>query len=240
MHPLFQPVPTDKPKRLLVTSWGPSKVGRSHFALTFPGPVVTFDFDLGMKDIAWKFSGKELLRAEFVVPKTVEGCRTLLDNFSDALDSACTDLEARGGGTIVIDTVSALWQIVQKVDLQPHKEKKAKPGQDPEAVKVMQFQYADANLRISSLLRRVVPCESVNAVFICGAADIYDAGGNPTGDIGCHGWKGIHGVSQFTLRHFTRDKQFWSRFEVCRPDPSLEGLELPNPDFEMFKEMFLS
>lgn len=239
MHPLLQRSTAEKPHRLLVTSWGTTKVGRTHFALTFPDPIAVFDFDAGVKDIEWKFPDKEVYRAPLYVPNGVDECARLLSQFEEALVQTCHDFQNRGGGTVVLDTASILWQLVQRVDLRAVREKKARPGQDPDAVKVMQFQYADANLRMSRLLRHVIPFEDVNAVFIHGAADIYNDAGQPTGEIGCHGWKAVHGVSQFTLRHYVRDGTFWARFDTCRFDPTLEGIELPDPTYQTFREMFL-
>lgn len=242
MHPLLSRSLPEKPRRLVVTSWGAPKAGKSHFALTFPSPIVYLNLDFGVADLQWKFPETEVWRADFPVPKlsNIAGCADLLTQLDEVLDQSCRDLQERGGGTVVIDTASLLWQLVQKVDLQPHKEAKAsKSNKDPEAVKVMQFQYADANLRMSSLLRRVIPCEDVNAVFIHGQSDVYDAGGNPTGAVQAHGWKAVHGVSQFTLQHYRRDGQFFAKFEVCRPNPDLERIEVANPTYDTFREFFL-
>jgi hypothetical protein len=147
MHPLLNRSRAEKPRRLLVTSWGPNKAGKTHFALTFPSPIVFLNLDFGVADLEHKFPETEIYRADFPVPKlsNISACADLLSQFDEVLDQSCQDLQANGQGTIVIDTASLLWQLVQKVDLQPHKEAKARGrNADPETVKVMQFLYPRA------------------------------------------------------------------------------------------------
>lgn len=242
MHPFMTKTTTaSKPSRLLVTAWGPPKSGKSHFALTFPDPIMIVNLDRSVEDIQYKFSGKEIWRGDIEIPKRLdaEACAQILNLIDEVLDQSLPEIDERGG-TLVIDTATWLWQVVQKVLLQPHKEKKARGGADPDSVRVLPFQYADANLWMSSILRRVIPYENTSAVFLHGAQDVYNEGGQPTGELQCHGWKAVHGVSQFSVRLYPQDGQFWGRYEVCRFDPSLEGLALPNPDYDVFRETFLT
>lgn len=241
MHAHLTRTIPEKPKRLIVTAWGTPKTGKSHFALTFPEPLCYLNLDRSVEDIQYKFKGKDVWRGDFIIPKGLDpqACTDLLNLMDEVVDASLPDLN-EAGGTLVIDTATWLWQIVQKVFLQPHKEKKAGKNGDPDEVRVMPFQYADANLWMSSLMRRVIPYENVNAVFLHSAHELYNSQGQPSGVLGCHGWKAVHGVSQFTVRLTRRDQRFWALYEVCRLDPSLEGLEMPDPDFELFGETFLT
>lgn len=240
MHPYMRSVKASKPRRLIVTAWGTPKTGKSHFALTFPEPIAYMNIDQSVEDILHKFPGLDLGLGTFEIPKKLDTaqCVELVRLFEEVLEANVQSL-ATTGGTIVLDTATWLWQIVQKVYLAPVRQKKARASQDPDEVRVLPFQYADANLFMSSLLRRVIPYENVNAVFLHSAQDAYNESGQPTGEQVCHGWKAVHGVSQFTIRLIYRDRQFWSRFEVCRLDTTLEGLELPNPTYDTFRELFL-
>jgi hypothetical protein len=97
--------------RLIVRSYGPEKSGKSHFALTGPGPVAIQSFDIGMEGVVEKFrrEGKEVRYTEYEFDKqdqSQEAAIEIRDRFIEDYELALT--MAR---TIQWDTETELWEL---------------------------------------------------------------------------------------------------------------------------------
>lgn len=90
---------------------GHPKSGKTHFALTAPGPIAYFNLDMRAEGVLDKFIGdKEIYEAEF--KRSVLGAKVdykaLYKRFMESHLEACSDKNIR---TIVWDTESEAWEI---------------------------------------------------------------------------------------------------------------------------------
>lgn len=114
------------PRRLIISSEGLEKSGKSHFALTGPDPIVYIDVDLGTEGVVEKFqaAGKKVLKYEVRIPKgeSQEVYSTLWANVQQRLRKAYSLSQ----GTVVWDTCSELFELCRLArfgrltQVQPH------------------------------------------------------------------------------------------------------------------------
>lgn len=115
---------------ITLSTEGEEKCGKTTFELTAPGPLGVIDFDLG---IARAISGRPDLRAKLEMPgtryesysiRTPSGLNRksdedVLNVFRPVLKKLQQDFDAmvldKGIRTIVIDTASALWKLIEYV-----------------------------------------------------------------------------------------------------------------------------
>lgn len=98
------------PKRLLVNVEGLDKGGKTHFAMTAPGPIALFDMDRGLEGVVQKFmKEKEILFTSYRhLPIITEADhKSLWSKFEKDYDVA---LVAKGIRTIIFDTATELWE----------------------------------------------------------------------------------------------------------------------------------
>lgn len=104
--------------RLILSLSGPERNGKTHFALTAPGPICYFNLDMGEEGVINKFFGqKEIYPIMLDIPATsgdvdVETMKAVAGEvwtkFRKAYNVAL--VEAR---TIIIDTASELWELMR-------------------------------------------------------------------------------------------------------------------------------
>ena len=164
------------PERLIVLAWGLPQEGKTTFALSFPEPIYLLNMDMGAEEFAPKFPGKEIWESKILVPEefTLAGYKPVVEAFKRDYLEAC-EAAAKRGGTLVVDTASQMWQIISQYKVEAAREERrqeaAKKGRNPDSVKSMQTDYADANLLMGGLARRVHQYPGLNAVFIDRASE---------------------------------------------------------------------
>ena len=96
---------------LKVLAWGEPEVGKTHFALTFPEPVYVVDTDLGVAPLLAKpeFRDKDI-RIYDAVKLDLEKDEVDPIGSLEMLEKALTALRDVKYGTIVIDTITDIWQ----------------------------------------------------------------------------------------------------------------------------------
>lgn len=235
--------PADAAKRLVLSLWGDAKEGKTHFSLTAPPPIWYINLDFGVDELLHKFPGLDVRRADLEMTEATDAStyKKLLANFHKDYVEALTM-----GGTVVVDTATQLWQVVQKVKLDAVIEErteafyaKHKKMPEPGEIKLFPFDYADANTYMGGLLRRAAQQRKTNVIFINRAKEDWSSQG-PTGTVSFQGFKDTAAIVQMTLKLFTKregqgDKKTFKvmgKIESCRFDKELEGMELENPDFE--------
>ena len=97
----------EKQKTLLV--WGPEGSGKSHIAHSAPEPICYIDTEGKADEIAEKFEGK---RIHYFVADDYKEAKAALDQ---ALDVLAEYLDAGYRGTLVVDSMTAMWEYA-KVD----------------------------------------------------------------------------------------------------------------------------
>jgi hypothetical protein len=98
------------PKRLLVNIESLDKGGKTHLALTAPGPIALFDMDRGLEGVVQKFMiEKEILFTSYRhLPCVTEADhKALWGKFERDYDTA---LAGKGIRSIIFDTATELWE----------------------------------------------------------------------------------------------------------------------------------
>jgi len=227
---------------MVVSLWGDRGVGKTHLALTFPDPVYFFNLDYGLDALLPKFPDRDIRKADFPLSVTLDPgfYRHVLLDFAKALGEA---IDQAGPGTIVFDQASQLWDIVQCVKLadaiEERKTEARKKGKDPDAVRPMGFDYADANVFMGACLRRVYTSPQTNAVFINGAKPSYSSKGEPTGGLEFRGFNQTPAIADVQLQVYESNKQTSVLIEKCRFDRELVGMQLANPDYPLLRALLL-
>ena len=99
--------------RLILSVTGHERHGKSSLGLSAPGPLVVFDLDKGLEGVARKFvHQKDIYTKEYKFSKsdTKDRFFTLWTTFRTDFYSALEDQSVK---TIVIDTASAMWDLLK-------------------------------------------------------------------------------------------------------------------------------
>lgn len=228
----FKRVDAKKPSNIFVAVWSREKVGKTHFALTFPDPIYFCNFDMGVAELLWKFPNREIYVKDYISPKLeldAEAAETLLTVF---LADVWWAVQQKSG-TIVIDTGTVLWQIIQKVRLDEIKKKREAKG-----LNLFPYDYADANGFFEHLILRIKG-SPLNLVVLHRAGEQYNASGNKTGKFEMHGHKGMPYLAQVVV-HLVKDGlKTKGIIESCRFDRDVEGADFENITYEDLKEVLL-
>ena len=145
----FKPKKASTQRRLIVQVEGHEKTGKTHFALTAPGPIAYFGLDLGDEGVVEKFlaQGKEIVtpddsvRVPSAIEMHLEGPRLdaspAWDQLKRAYIAACKSPQIR---TIVWDTATETWELIRL----------ARFGK---LSQVMPVQYGPVNAEMRGLIR---------------------------------------------------------------------------------------
>lgn len=172
--------------KLVVGLWGQAKMFKTGLAYDFPEPIYHLNFDRDAEPLAAHVGDKEVYVMDLLVPPDEE---LDPDTVGDILEEFMTGFKgalAGGEGTVVIDTVSVLWQLVQIFVLKRVMEKRQKAyeksrNKDKKEPELYQYDYADANMLYENIL--LAPkSSSMNAVYISKAQADYNSSGRPSGE----------------------------------------------------------
>lgn len=223
----------DPTSRLVVAVWGEPKVGKTHFALTFPEPIRFLNLDFGLRELLPKFSTKDVAWSDLATTSTTdleESQRILKVFHADYLQAV---EECQHGGTVVIDTATLLWQMVQTVKLHEVRARRgAAKGKSAEEVKPMNFDYAESNTLMGSILRRVLHKPDLNACFIHSCKPKYSDGGERLNAVEFQGFAATPSIAQITMQI---TKPGYGRIDYCRFDPGLAGMEIGDLSYDELK-----
>ena len=171
---------------------GEPKTGKTHLALTFREPIKLFSFDLGYKQVVAKFPGKKIDVVEYpmIVVDTLElkdaGFQKLWKTVRDDLYKTYEEGKYK---TIVIDTATALWEIVRYAF---NEEQDKAVGAGGKA-----RNYGEPNSRFYGLIMRA-QVAGINLVLTEYLKDewLNDA---PTGNKILEGWRRAAGLADIVL-----------------------------------------
>jgi len=164
---------------IIVSLSGFANSGKTHLALTFPDPIAYFDFDIGgVMPVLKKFPGKRVDLKSYPIPIIdSDPPKPYASEIWHQVDEDYKDACAGGKyKTIVIDTATALWEIIRHSVAEEIHQKK-----------LLEVQYTMPNLRMRSLFARA-QLSGVNLVTLQYLADRYVKGEN-TGELGVKGWQ---------------------------------------------------
>lgn len=227
--------------RVVLSVWGMPKDGKTHFSLTGRTPIYYMSLDVGIQEILPKFRKKRIKVADYAMTEETDAqvYGPLLQEFhTDYL----TALATPGPGTIVVDTATQLWQIVNKVKLDGVRAERG-AGKRGAKAQIYPFDYAEANTYMGGLLRRAMQQNEKDVVFIHRAKPTY-TDGKATGAFEFQGFNETPSIVQATIQIIKREdedgKLGWvARIESNRFDPELSGMELSEPTLALVRDLFL-
>lgn len=165
--------------------WGTAKMYKTGLAYDFPEPIWHLNLDRDAEPLAAHVENKEVHVQDILVPPDEELDPDIVGDILAEFMSGFKGALAKGEGTIVIDTVSVLWQLVQIFVLKgvmakrlAAYEKSRKP--DKKEPELYQYDWADANMLYENIL--LSPKGSgMHAVYIAKASEDYNSQGRKTG-----------------------------------------------------------
>lgn len=248
----FRPVKKLEFKRLVIAIDGEQKTGKTSLALMFPKPIAFMNLDFSLAELLaqhpelWDDNlcqEAPLQMNEMIDPGT---WGVLLEEFHYKYLAALEFAETYAG-TVIVDTATQLWQIVQAVMIEHVRSKKIakieakrwiseekKEEALEKAEKASRLDWGLANAFMGGILRRAMHCTRANVVFVHRVKEIYDENGKPTGTFGFHGYGETPAIVQMTIRTLRVQKPgggFEHRLRIrdCRFGSQWQGFEMPVP-----------
>jgi len=127
--------------RLIMSVMGLEKQGKTHFALTAPGPIAMFSTDIGEEGVVGKFTGGKKIEIYEVARRDEsedqESVGKEWDNFKAAY---LWSMRAKEFRTVLIDTATEIWELLRL----------ARFGT---LTQVMPYQYGPVNKEYRMLIR---------------------------------------------------------------------------------------
>jgi hypothetical protein len=231
--------------------WGIPKSGKNTFVVGnkkagiahWPLPIHILNFDWGTDEIIPMTDEK--VREGIIIhdiradkPLTDAGvARESLKEFYDGLLEATTDVDQRGG-TICIDTVTQLWEMIRVADTEAIKQVRKSQGKE-----LFPYDYGDANERHRSLLYYLK--DRCNVVLLAHSQEVWSSSG-PTGEIVPHGNKMLRRIVQEEV-HLQRSEtryvgkppevKFTGTVVFSRHNMGVAGIPMPNLDYRQLYMM---
>lgn len=226
--------------RLTCTVWGPPKVGKTTFALSFPEPIYYFLWDSGGLDhhlTRVQETGKAVYVAAYDLSTILSpaDATPAINEFAADFNAACKDV---GTGSIVFDTASELWELFRlKMYGDIEKQFKAKGRDMPE--KLPQRFYEKPNEDWRRMLRQVKDRTAASLVLVEREKPVYDASGQDTGRTARRGQSSNSYETQITLRmgvDLTPDGKVAGHHGIVEASAlgdALVGMKFESPTYDM-------
>jgi len=248
----FESVSVPEHKRLVVAIDGLQKTGKTSLALRFPKPLVMLNLDFSLEELVvqhpelWDDNTCQQARLQMNELTDPSTWGALLKEFHEKYIRALEFAEAYGG-TVIVDTATQLWQVVQAVNIEHVRAQRiarveartwaseaAKDDALERAEKQSRLDWGLANAFMGGILRRAMHCKRANAVFIHRVKEIYNEKGQPTGTYGFHGYGETPAIVQFSIRTLRVPKNgggYEHRMEIrdCRFGSQWQGFQMPVP-----------
>lgn len=239
-------------KRLILSLWGGQKVGKTHFANTFPEPIYNINLDMGTEGVVEKFVRAGRAVFETIIPmggqRDSAEWTDLLDLFDERYRTALIEANNHSG-TVVVDTATQLWNIVQVVKIaqardermaavKPRRNETLEAAQD-RVSRMGMLDYALANATMGGYLRMAHHHTNASAVFISRAREEFGQGGQRTGNLEYHGFAEMPAIAQMQIMMYRHPVTgvHSGRIDVCRDNASIENMLLEGPDFPKLKSI---
>lgn len=167
---------------VMVCSSGHEKRGKTHWALTAPGPIAVVSSDTGTLEVCNKFkrAGKKIYYFEYAPLKRAATAETNLKIWDTVEKAVRTAVEDTGIRTLVVDTGTETWELLRL----------ARFGK---LTQVMPHHYGPVNAEFRELLKAVQKRPGLNSVWIHKVKKEYK-----TNREGKDSWTGKYERSGFT------------------------------------------
>lgn len=210
----------DKVKhRLIMSINGLEKQGKTHFALTAPGPVAYLDFDMGSEGVLHKFTGdKDILVSTHDIPKdpSTDGGFNYDKAWKKFYNSFKKALEHPQVRSVVVDTGTEMWELLRM----------ARFGK---LTQVKPHHYGPVNAEMQELIRMAYELDK-NLILIHKMKQQY-VDDKFNGKYEAAGFKNTPFLVQINAETSFEDGVFTLRVVDCRHDMGLAGMELEGCDF---------
>ncbi len=222
-----------KNKRIVLCTRALDKLGKTHFAMTAPGPIAIVGLDTGTKEVASKFIGtKELICAYHKVTgntgnrgETQEIASKEWQTVKDSLITAIRHSKVR---SLVVDTGTEVWELCRLAAF-------------GKLEQVLPHHYGPVNKEMRDLVKLAYDRDDLNVIWIHKMKKEYSQ--NKKGE---DSWNGSYAMTGFSDIPFLVDltlQHYWAppteelpgRFGVrcvgvSRQTPDVVGLELEGDD----------
>ena len=200
--------------RIIMSVSGLEKQGKTHFALTAPGPLGMFSTDIGEEGVVEKFGDKDIyiMSIDRVDDDSAEQAPEEYARFHGAYVKLLRGKEVR---TIVLDTATEIWEILRM----------ARFGR---LTQVMPYQYGPVNAEYRALIREAYAYDK-NLILIHKMKPKY-INDKRTAEYERAGFGDTGFLVQVNARAYRyEDGDFALQIEDCRQNPALMGEELIGP-----------
>lgn len=216
--------------RVIMSVSGLEKQGKTHFALTAPGPIAYVSTDIGHEGVVHKFRDKDIqiLDVERVEDDDDTAAEKEWDKFRKGYVGAMRDKAIR---SIVVDTATEIWEVLRL----------ARFGR---LTQVMPYQYGPVNKEYRKLIRMAYDCDK-NLILLHKMKAQY-INDKRTGEYERAGF-GDTGflvqVNAVVWRYSADDGgEFAITIRDCRQNPDLMGMEFEGDmcNFETISQLVLA
>jgi len=217
---------------LKVGIYGGPGSGKTHFALTFPAPIIVLDTEIGSPALAKTFPEKDIKVVD-VFQKGANGERDEVECFEKIKKVVDWVTDNVKEGTVVIDSGSDLWKFVQtygKVKIF---------NLSPEARLKYRFDWGKINNLYDQILSTLIHSE-LNLVITGKVTNKYDAAGQETGETQSRWQKDTEyqlDVTVEMIRQRLKDKNvFYGIVDKSRINGELMGQKIDDISYDVLKE----
>ncbi len=213
--------------RIIVSISGLEKQGKTHFALSAPGPTAMFSTDIGEEGVINKFWNDKQIQIMDVGARETDRAEEEFDRFKLAYNTVLEEPEIQ---TIVLDTASEVWELLRL----------ARFGR---LTQVMPLQYGPVNNEYRQLIRTAYNYDK-NLILLhkMKAQYVNDKWNGEYIPAAFNGTGFLVQVNARIHRYSPTDGgEFALKVGDCRQNPDLAGEELVGPmcSFPMLAGMVL-
>jgi hypothetical protein len=198
--------------RIIVSVAGLEKQGKTHFALTAPGPVALFSTDIGEEGVTEKFEKEKEVWVKDVAridEDAAEEAPAEWDRFKSAYLDLMKGSEVR---SIVVDTATEIWELLRM----------ARFGR---LTQVMPYQYGPVNAEFRALIREAYKWDK-NLILLHKMKAQY-INDKRTGEWERAGFSDMGFLVQVNTQVYRYDPESGGEFclwvKDCRQNPDLAG-----------------
>lgn len=208
----------EEPRRLITCLSGREKTGKTHFALTAPGPIFFINIDIGTEGVVGKFQdqGKQILMYDVRVPKTAT--KEIYVPMWENLKTVFQKVYTAHSGSVVVDTDTEVYELARL----------AKFGK---LSQVMPQNYTEVNNEYREVLRLAYD-SPMNSIFIHKMKPKYINNAR-TNDYEPSGFGDMEYNSQINVICYREDGESGPEFSCfikdCRQNPNIGGQVLRGP-----------
>lgn len=222
---LFEDAPEKFTKRLMLSTCGRERTGKTEFALSAPDPIAIVNFDPGLEGVVekWVRRGKKIKVSYIDIPEKADA-QTWLECYKRAKAAYYAALANPKVRTVLVDTWSDLWDLMKLAEF----------GVLNPAVDIKRA-YGPLNQIMRTMVRAAYDTDK-NLILTNKMKEVYakDATGNEsgTGKFQRAGWGGTGYLIQSNIEHrYNREKkQFELEIIDCRQNMSVAGFVLTNSE----------